>query len=53
MKRNARKAQKRGDRPVAVAAVYEKVRDAKRERIRVLGYDDGAGDRNAVRRRAA
>ena len=53
MKRNARKAQERGDSPAAVAAMYEKVREAKLERIRVLGYDDGAGDRNAVRRRAA
>ena len=34
-------------------AAHEKVRDAKFERVRLLGYDDGAGDRDAVRRRAA
>ena len=53
VKRNVRKAQKRGDNPAAVAALFEKVRDAKLERFRVLGYDDGAGSREAVRRRRA
>ena len=39
--------------PARVAALYAKVRDAERERVRVLGYDDGRGDRSAARRRAA
>ena len=47
------KAEKRGGSPVAVAAAHEKVWDAMLERIRFLGYDDGAGDREVVRRRRA
>ena len=52
-KRNARNAEKRGYSPDGIAAAHERVRDAKQERVRLLGYDDGAGDRDAVQRRVA
>lgn len=49
-KRNARRTEARGRGPEALAAMHEKVQAAMLERIRVLGYDDGADDREAVRR---
>ena len=52
-KRNAQRtgACERG--PEAVAAMHAKVQEAVLERIRLLGHDDGAGDREAVRRKPA
>lgn len=48
-KRNVSKARRRGDPPASVEAARERVREAREARIAVLGYDDGAGDREAVR----
>ena len=53
VKRNAQRTGARGRGSGAVATKHEKVQAAMRKRIRVLGYDDGAGDREAVRRRRA
>ena len=50
-KRAARKGIKRGYGRETMARLHEKVRLLKLERIRLIGYDDGAGDRNAVRRK--
>ena len=52
-KRNAQRTGARGRGPEAAATMHAKVQAAMRERIRVLGYDDGADDREAVRRRRA
>lgn len=49
-KRAARKGEKRGYGPSGIRRVHERVRLAKLERIRIIGFDDGAGDREAVRR---
>ena len=48
---NAAKAEKRGDSPAAVEAAHDKVRAAVQARIQIIGRNDGAGDRWAVRRR--
>ena len=50
-KRNAAKSRRRGDSPAAVTAAQERVRAAVQDRIRIIGFDDGAGDRDLVRRR--
>ena len=39
--------------PPAAPAIAGEVEAPKQERIRVIGHDDGAGDREAVRRRRA
>ena len=49
-KRNAHKAARRGDGPEYIARAHERVRAARAERARIIGRDDGAGDRNAVQR---
>ena len=50
---NARRTGPRGRGLEAVAATHAKVQVAVQERVRVLGYDGGAGDREAVRSRRA
>ena len=52
-KRNARKTEARGAGTVTVQAANARGQAAKLERIRIIGYDDSAGDREAVRRRRA
>ena len=49
-KRNARKAERRGDSPAAVARAHQRVRDAIRDRSRIAN-NDGAGSRELVRAR--
>ena len=48
-KRNARKAERRGDSPAAIARAHERVREAIRERARIVR--DSAGSRDLVRAR--
>ena len=49
----ARKTEARGAGPVAVQATNARVQAAMLERTRVLGYDDGAGGWEVVRRHRA
>ena len=49
VKRQTATARKRGAGPAAMEGLAERFREARRERVRVLGHDDGAGDRKAVR----
>ena len=55
VKRAIHKGAKRGYGPDAMARLQARLREAVQARIRIIGHDDGAGDREAVRahRRAA
>ena len=52
-KRALAKGRKRGYGPSSLARVEARMQEAIQVRIEVIGYDDGAGDREAVRRRRA
>ena len=52
-KRAVAKGRQRGYGPDAMARVEARMQEAIQIRIEVIGYDDGVGDREIVRRRRA
>ena len=52
-KRAVAKGRQRGYAPASMTRVEARMQEAIQVRIEVIGYDDGAGDREAVRRRRA